>query len=228
MTEKENKPPKLSAKHAAFVDELFLNNMNQTQAYLRVYRKPDEKGKYSARDTSICRRLASETMTKPDVRAAVESRLQETTMRANEVLFRLTQMARADHLPFIRFSDNGSVFFDFSHPDARQYFYLIKKIKTKRTRRTEGRGENAEEWEDEWVEVELHDAQSALDKLGRYYKLFDNKPQAVLNIDIDKLNYEQLKRINQGEDPAYVCATPGKSANEVARDGEPGTGTDEL
>ena len=93
-------------------------------------------------------------------------------MSANEVLKRLSDMAKANMLPFIRIEEDGSTYFDFSHPDAKNYFHLIKKLKTKRTRRVEGRGEDAEEWEDEWVEVELHDAQSALEKVGKYHGLF--------------------------------------------------------
>jgi len=92
-------------------------------------------------------------------------------MPANEVLARLADMARGSHRPFIRVSDDGFVYFDFSDPEAQKNLHLIKKIKTKRERRIEGKGEEAEEWEGEWVEVELHDAQSALVTLAKYHRL---------------------------------------------------------
>jgi len=93
-------------------------------------------------------------------------------MSATEVLGRLSEMARASVLPFVRITEDGAVFFNFSDPQAKEYLYLIRKVKTKRARRLEGRGEDAEEWEDEWVEVELHDAQNALVNMGRHHKLF--------------------------------------------------------
>lgn len=50
---------------------------------------------------------------------------------------------------------------------------MIKKVRSRRTRRIAGKGPTAETWEDEVVEVELHDAQAALAILAKHYKLFD-------------------------------------------------------
>lgn len=107
--------------------------------------------------------------------AAYEASWRAKIMGEAEVLGRLSDMGRASVLPFIRISDSGAVYFDFSDPDATNYFHLIKKVKTKRSRRMEGRGENSEQWEDEWVEVELHDAQAALVNIGRHHKLFTDQ-----------------------------------------------------
>jgi phage terminase large subunit len=141
--------------------------MNATEAYQAVYPS-------ATRETS--RRGGSVLMSKHDIIAEIDRRMSEQVMTSNEVLKRLSDMSKASLLPFIRITNEGFTYFDFSDPDAKNYFHLIKKLKTKRTRRLEGRGDDAEAWEDEWVEVELHDAQSALEKIGKYHKLFTDTP----------------------------------------------------
>jgi len=141
--------------------------MNGTEAYSRLHPNTD-------RDS--CRTNAARTLANANIQALISKRLDEMAMTKNEVLARLSGMARASTLPFIRVTDEGFVYFDFSNPDAMEYLYLIKKIKTKRTRRLEGKGDAAEPWEDEWVEVELHDSQAALEKLGRYHRLEKQDP----------------------------------------------------
>lgn len=157
---------KLKPRQKAFVEAYFNSAMNASEAYMATHPGCG----YGTAKVNGCRLLAN-----ANVMAEVERRLSEQVMSANEVLKRLSDMAKANLLPFIRITDEGFTYFDFSHPDAKNYFHLIKKIKTKRARRVEGRGENAEVWEDEWVEVELHDAQSALEKIGKYHHLFKNE-----------------------------------------------------
>ena len=158
--------PKLKPKQKAFVEAYFIHAMNATEAYQIVYPKASYE---------TARRAASVLMTKRDIQAEIDRRMSEQVMTSNEVLKRLSDMAKANLLPFVRITHEGFTYFDFSHPEAKNYFHLIKKIKTKRTRRVEGKGDNAEEWEDEWIEVELHDAQSALEKIGKYHRLFKDE-----------------------------------------------------
>ena len=169
--------PNLKPKQRAFVEAYFNNQMNATEAYLTLH---PNTGRDSARAS------ASALLTNPNILAEIDRRMSEQVMSANEVLKRLSDMGKANLLPFIRITDEGFTYFDFSHPDAKNYFHLIKKIKTKRTRRVEGKGENAEVWEDEWVEVELHDAQSALEKIGKHHHLFrdetEHSGEVTLNI----------------------------------------------
>ncbi len=151
--------------------------MNGTEAYSRLYPK-------ATRDS--CRTLAANLLAKVGIQALISTRLDEMAMTKNEVLARLSGMARASTFPFIRVTDEGFVYFDFSNPDAMEYLYLIKKIKTKRTRRLEGKGEIAEPWEDEWVEVELYDSQAALEKLGRYHRL--EQPDQDVSTTVNNLS----------------------------------------
>jgi hypothetical protein len=64
---------------------------------------------------------------------------------------------------------------NFKDPEAEKHFYLIKKIRhRKKETFNERSGETTEE---NWVEVELHDAQKALELIGRYHALFIDKTE---------------------------------------------------
>ena len=156
----------LSAEDEAFVTAYFDNNMNATQAYLELHPNVTY-------DTA--RANSSKTLAKTNIRARIAEVLKNKAMGRDEVLARLGDMARASHQPYIRVDDDGFVYFDFSHPYAKSNLHLIKKIKTKRERRLDGHGEDAQEWEGEWVEVELHDPQRALELIGKYYRMFADK-----------------------------------------------------
>jgi phage terminase large subunit len=156
----------LSIDDEAFVIEYFNENMNATRAYLNLH----PKAEYGSARSS-----GSQILAKPNIRARIDEVLKEKAMPRDEVLARLGDMARASHRPYIRIDTDGFIYFDFSHPEALANIHLIKKIKTKRERRVVGAGEEAETWEGEWVEVELHDPQKALELIGRYYKMFADK-----------------------------------------------------
>jgi hypothetical protein len=162
----------LKPKERAFVDMYFRCNMNGTDAYSRLHPK-------AQRDT--CRAKASDIVAKDNIQAAINDHLTKQAMGKDEVLSRLSAIARASEFPFIRITDEGFCYFDFSDPEAEQYFFLVKKIKTKRTRKIVGHGEDAEPWEDELIEVELHDAQAALNTLAKYHGMLTDKVDVTSN-----------------------------------------------
>lgn len=180
------------------INAYFENGMNQTRAYLAVF--PDIL--YDS-----ARVKASQFFAKVNVRDEIARRLRERTMSADEVLARLADMARASHQSFIKIADDGFVYFDFSNPEAKANLHLIKKIETKRERRIEGKGEESEEWEGEWVRVELHDSAAALRDLGRFHKLFTDKVENSgysINLDWSQLTTEQIIRLRNGESPEVI------------------------
>jgi len=193
--------PKLKPKQKAFVEAYFNNQMNATEAYLVLH-------PLVSRNTAKAN--GCDLLTNANIQAEIERRLSEQVMSANEVLKRLSDMGKANLLPFIKITDEGFTYFDFSHPDAKNHFHLIKKIKTKRTRRVEGRGENAEVWEDEWVEVELHDAQTALEKIGKYHHLFKD--------EVD---------VTSGGEPLKVIIEYADNDKDTPAQDAPGAGTDQ-
>jgi phage terminase small subunit len=152
----------LTYKQRVFADA-FLHCGNATDA-----------AKVAGYSEKTARSIGSENLTKPDIQALIQERLSQMELSANEVLLRLIDQARGSIRPFINIDSKGAISFDFSTPEALEYMHLIKKIKCKHSRRIVGRGDNAEEWEDETIEVELHNAQIALQLLARHFELFDN------------------------------------------------------
>lgn len=143
--------------------------MNGTRAYLELH----PKAGYDVARASAARMLANVS-----IRVKVQERLRDQAMGVDEALARLGAMARAEHYPFIRVDDDGFVYFNFADPQAMEHMFLIRKIKTKRERRIEGAGEDAEEWEGEWVEVELHNSQDALRDILKMHGRFADKSDA--------------------------------------------------
>ena len=153
----------LTAKEEAFCRE-YVIDWNATRAAL-------DAG-YSKRNAAS---IGYQNSKKLQIRKRIELLLKEKVMDRDEVLARLADQARASHAHFIRIGADGFIYFDFSDPEALKHLHLIKKIKSKRQRFVRGKGEDVQEWEGEWVEVELHDPQRALELIGRHHNLFTEK-----------------------------------------------------
>jgi phage terminase small subunit len=153
----------LSRKHEQFVNE-YLACMNATEAYRRVY---------PASSDVSARANATRLIANDSVRDAIDQRLAENTMRANEVLSRLTEHASGDMGDFWTISADGEPALDLNTAKANGKLRLIKKLKVKTTRRMVA---DIEEVTTD-VDFELYDAQSALKELGRYHKIFTDKTE---------------------------------------------------
>lgn len=187
---RNKKKRKLTTKEQIFVD-----------AYLRCFNAAQ-----AAREAGYSKRsiyaIASQNLRKLNIRETIETRLAEIHMSSAEVLARLADHARGSHRPFVKIGKDGFIYFDFSNPEAIENLHLIKKIETKRTRRIEGKGDDAEEWEDEWMRVELHDPQRALELLGKYHKLFIERMEhsgpgggPIPIFDLDEWKRERERRL---------------------------------
>lgn len=155
-----------TATEWALVNAYFSENMNQTRAYLKVFSKtPYESARVKA----------SQFFSKVNIRAEITYRLNQEAMGVDEALRRKAAIARADLRPFIKVGKDGFVYFDMSQPEAMEYLFLVKEMETKRERRIEGKGEDAEEWEGEWVKVKLHDANVALTEILKMHGKFTDK-----------------------------------------------------
>lgn len=144
--------------------------------YLRCFNGAEaaRRAGYSVRSA---REIAYDNLTKPHIKAEIEARLKASAMSAEEVLARLSAQARTNIADLIEINADGFASFDFSTEEAKDKLHAVKKIRSKRSRRVEGRGKSAEDWEDESVEVEMYDAQRALEILGRYHNLFTEKDE---------------------------------------------------
>jgi len=134
----------------AFIDQYFLCNLNGTEA-------ADRAGYSGSRETLAS--IASENLRKPKIRAEIDRRLNEATMEAGEVLFRLNQHAQG--IPHACFRVYGpTIGLDFEALRDAGLLHLIKKISYD----TNGA-----------PRVEVYDAQTALIQLGKYYSLFNDR-----------------------------------------------------
>lgn len=98
------------------------------------------------------------------ISAAIEKRIEELSMSANEVLLRLGEHARSDIGEFL----DGNVI-DLEAAKEKRITHLIKKVKVRTvTTVTKNGGETTVEEQ----EIELHDAQAALIALGKKHKMF--------------------------------------------------------
>jgi Terminase small subunit len=92
----------------------------------------------------------------PSIRAAIEERLAEAAMSADEVLTRLTDQARCNVADFIRIGRGGKPALDLKRAEREGKLHLISEIT----------------WTEHGPKVKLHDAQAALVHLGRHHQLF--------------------------------------------------------
>jgi phage terminase small subunit len=145
----------LTKRRQAFVDQYFLNNLNGGKAAIAAG--------YSARSAYS---IASELLKDAQVAEAIERRLAELTMSANEVLIRLTDHARGDMSHFV--DVNGKLNIKIAG-EAGQ-LKLVKKLRHKSRRTADG-------IETE-TEIELYDAQAALVTLGKHHRLFDRQAES--------------------------------------------------
>lgn len=96
----------------------------------------------------------------PEIRQAIQDRLDTMSMSAQEAMVRMTDFARASFEPFLRYGADEQIYLDLNSDKARAKLHTIKKIKQKKT--TFYGGSEGEEREDITTEIELHDAKDAV------------------------------------------------------------------
>ena len=145
----------LTTKQKAFVEH-YLQSFNGTDAA--------RQAKYKGND-NVLAVVAHANIRKPKIRAAIEQRLADMALSANEVLKRLSDQATASVADFVEASPvegkPGRFILDMG--EVRKRGHLVKKIR----------------YTQHGLEVELHDAQSALVHLGKYHKLFADRMEVT-------------------------------------------------
>lgn len=173
----------LTDRQTLFVEE-YLACFNASQAARRAGYAPKTD-----------RVIGWRNLQNPEIAEAIRQRLAESAMTADETLMRLAAHARGDIDDCL--DDDGR----FSLDKARRAkkTSLIKKLRIKETKRVI----DDEEVITQDIEFELHDAQAALQLIGRHHKLFVDRQESLV-IDLDKLTDDQLARVAAGEDIMQV------------------------
>lgn len=154
----------LSRKQQVFVEE-YLACWNATQAAL--------KAGYSQK---TARQQGSRLLTNVDIAEEIRLRVAEKTMSADEVLVRLAEEATGSMGDFMDVPDEGMPAWNFQKAAERGKLHLIRKVKTKTvtTVRTQRDGTEEQITEVE-VNLELYNAQTAKELIGKHHKLFTDK-----------------------------------------------------
>lgn len=144
------------------------------------------------KDTSTIRHWKGK---QPEIEKRIETlaveMLGKMAMSQEEVLFRLTQQARASMGDFIKVGEGGNWAFDFEA--IKQRGMLIKSLKETQ----------------HGVSLTLVDSLGALDRMGRYYKLFTDR------LDIDDWRSKLVEGLRDGDvDPSDVREELGDELSE--------------
>jgi Terminase small subunit len=121
---------------------------------------------------------SAKLVVKASIRSAIEAKLTEAAIPAEEVLARLTDHATTSLEDFVRIDKRKRLTIDFARAKELGRLHCVKKLR---------RGKYG--WE-----LELYDAQAALVQLGKYHGLFDR-------IDLSRASDKDLESHTSGSHP---------------------------
>lgn len=157
----------LSPRQTRFIDR-YLVTSNATESAIYAG--------YQGTEQTIAA-TASRLLRNHKIRLEIQRRLGKSVASPSEVLETLTRHARADLTDVL--TPEG----EFDYKLARRK-RILKKLKVKHRYEKDSEGNLQPVTEQEY---EIHDPQSALEKLGRFHKLFDNQATPVqVNITVER------------------------------------------
>lgn len=106
-------------------------------------------------------------MTNVDIQEAIQARIKEMAMGADEVLLRLADQARGTMADFVSLRDDGYFIIDLQKAEATDKLHLVKKIQQIRTVKNE-------EYEEIKTSLELYDRHAALVDLAKHHDLLSS------------------------------------------------------
>jgi phage terminase small subunit len=178
----------LTRKQQAFIEE-YLLDFNATRAA--------ERAGYKGSDNTLAV-TGHDLLKNPKIEAVVHQRLQEKAMRADEVLMRLADQARASIADFLsKQSDESPLVVDLDKAARLDKLHLVKKLKHRSFHHLNDDGDV--ERIEVLAEIELHDPQKALELLGKHHGLFRERVQhsGELELTVDDPRDELLRRIHR-------------------------------
>ena len=182
---------RLTGKQKAFIDHYLANGFNGT----RAAEAAGYKGSYSAWGV-----IAHENLRNPKIKAAIEQAMKDQAMGADEALARIGAMGRGDIRDLMGLSWTELQ----GHPQAS----LIKKVK----RRTKTLLGNVHQ---EHFEIEMYDAQAAVNTVLKHHGLL--KDGVTININIDLVVQAVQALEAAGLDPAAAFERLIQRAKEHAQ-----------
>lgn len=165
---------RLSGKQKKFIESYLGEcNLNATRAAITAG--------YSEKSAAV---IGHENLRKPNIRRAIDDRLSSNVLTASESLSILSIQAKGTISDVL--DENGR--FDLERVTKRQADRLIKKLKV--TEKLDSEGNTIERTYD----LELHDAQAAAEKVGRFHKLFIDKREVSGSISTYAMTKDEWER----------------------------------
>jgi phage terminase small subunit len=137
-----------------------------------------------------------ENVRKREIADEIEKVIAHRCMTKDEVLTRLAEHGRGDIGNFLGIRNDGLPVFDFKAAVEQGKTHLLKKLKTK-TKTYVAKGDEDTVVTETDVEFELYDAQAALVQIGRHHKLFTDKTEAEVIVDLNVTADEIAKARNK-------------------------------
>lgn len=174
---------KLTAKEARFIDE-YIICLNGTEACRRAMYEGDD---------NVLAVTAHRMLRKPKIKEAIEARLAEHAMGANELLVHLSDIVRGDLADCL--TSTGTI--DPLEAKKRGKSHLIKRYKHKRKTitTTDKNGDNGSDILEDEYEVELYSRLEAMNMLAKYHQLLTTR------IQIDDWRSQAIADIRAGVIP---------------------------
>ncbi len=148
-----------------------------------------EAARKSGYSVKSAREIGYENLTKPHIAEAVEARIAQIAMSADEVLLRLAEHARGDMGDFLNIGGSGDFKIDLEKAKKKGKLRLISKAKT--ITRLVGEDKTPETT----IEIDLYDAQSALSLLGKHHKLFTEKIESAKQYEPNSARGEVSRKL---------------------------------
>lgn len=168
----------LTVKQRRFVEEYCID-WNGTRAAIAAG--------YSEDTAAV---IASENLIKPNIRKAIDERLDLLSMSAAEATKRLSEWGRGSFEPFMSEDEQFGLVLDLKKPTAKPNIHLLKKVKqTKRVKKTVKiiDGEPVTDTETEYyTEIEIHDAKDAVVQIGRIRGLFKDEQTGKVEVIVTR------------------------------------------
>lgn len=172
----------LNKKEQLFVYE-YVTDFNATKAAQRAGYSPENERAAAVQ--------ASRMLRKANISRAIEDFVATKAMSAEEVLHRLTRIARGTMQPFLAEGNKVNLHTEAAYADmdlVRSFQEGTSKVGTK---------------------LELHDKLRALELIGKANGALTNiKDSLLANLDVSKLTSNQIRAIAAGEDIIDVLLNP--------------------
>ncbi|WP_342088026.1 terminase small subunit [Dyadobacter sp. OTU695] len=154
----------LTPKQRRFVEE-YTKDWNASGAAFRAG--------YSEKTCGV---IGYENLKKPEIKKAIDDRVEAHCMSANEALIRMSDFGRGKMTPFLGIDDQSNVVVDLASLPAQENLHLIKKLKQTRRTIMGDPKKGVPNITEVYTEIEIHDSKDAVAKvLQMHGKLIDRK-----------------------------------------------------